>query len=155
MSRILKKQRGNKLNEDVAKKYICEIILAIEHLHRHNFIYRDLKPDNVLIDEEGHIKLTDFGLSKKVHGDFHRSNSFCGSHAYMTPEMLEKKPHGKTIDWYGVGVCLYEFLVSIPPYLHADKDKLYQNILTAPLKIPDHISSECQHLIRLLLNRNA
>jgi serine/threonine protein kinase len=92
--------------------------LALEYLHRNNVIYRDLKPENVLIDREGHIKLTDFGLSKEITDEFQRTNSFVGSHAYMTPEMLEKKPHGKSIDWYGVGAILYEFLVSIPPYFN-------------------------------------
>ena len=116
LSRVLKRNKGNHLEEDTAKQYICEIILAIEFLHRNNVIYRDLKPENILLDKHGHIKLTDFGLSKQIVKDFERSNSFCGSHAYMTPEMLEKKPHGKSIDWYGVGAILYEFLVSIPPY---------------------------------------
>jgi len=117
--------------------------MAIAHLHRYGIIYRDLKPENILIDTSGHIKLTDFGLSKKITKDFELSNSFCGSHAYMTPEMLEKKPHGKTIDWYGVGAILYEFLVSIPPYLHANQEKLYENILKAHLKMPENFSNEC------------
>lgn len=151
---MLKRQQGNFLTEDDARQYICEIILAIEHLHRNNIIYRDLKPENILIDNEGHIKLTDFGLSKQIKSNFERSNSFCGSHAYMTPEMLEKKPHGKSIDWYGVGAILYEFLVSIPPYFNQNQDILYKNILKAPLKMPDKLSKDSQDLIKLFLMRN-
>jgi serine/threonine protein kinase len=145
LSRILsikKKEFGKGLvSESEAKTYICEIILAIEHLHKHNVIYRDLKPDNVLITQDGHVKITDFGLSKQIESEYEGSGSFCGSKAYMTPEMLEKKPHGKSIDWYGVGALLYELLVSVPPYFHTDEEKLYENILNAPLRIPQNLFS--------------
>jgi serine/threonine protein kinase len=70
LSRILKKQKKNTLDEDNARQYICEIVLALEYLHRNNVIYRDLKPENILIDREGHIKLTDFGLSKEITDEF-------------------------------------------------------------------------------------
>jgi len=100
----------------VAKIYIAEILLSIEYLHNEGIIYRDMKPDNVILDEEGHIKLTDFGLSKEGIDDQYNSYSFCGSHAYLAPEMIHQKAHGKSVDWYGLGVLLYEFLVGIPPY---------------------------------------
>ena len=89
-----------------------------------------------MITSDGHVKLTDFGLSKEIEMEFQGTESFCGSKAYMTPEMLEKKPHGKSIDWYGVGALLYELLCSIPPYFNPDEDKLYDNILNGALKIP-------------------
>lgn len=139
LTRILRKNKVHGkalLSESEARHYICEVILAIEHLHQNSIIYRDLKPDNILISSDGHVKLTDFGLSKRIGGEFEISNSFCGSKAYMTPEMLENKPHGKSIDWYGVGALLYELLVSIPPYFNQDEDKLYENIKNAPLKMP-------------------
>lgn len=72
----------------------------------------------------------------------------------MTPEMLQNKPHGKSIDWYGVGAILYEMIVSIPPYFNPNKDQLYENIIKAPLKLPGFISEECQNLIKNLLIRN-
>ena len=100
-----------------------------------------MKPENVLLGSDGHIKLTDFGLSKEIKDDYYNSNSFCGSHAYLAPEMLENKPHGKSIDWYGVGTILYEFLVSVPPYFSADQDKLYENIKKAPLIMPNNMFS--------------
>ena len=87
-----------------------------------------MKPENVLVGKDGHIKLTDFGLSKIVKDDYYGSNEFCGSHAYLAPEMLENKSHGKSIDWYGVGTILYEFLVSVPPYFNSDQERLYNNI---------------------------
>ena len=73
----------------------------------------------------------------------------------MTPEMLEKKPHGKSIDWYGIGVLLYEMLVSIPPYYASNQQQLYDNILNAPLKMPTKLSGDCQDLLKKLLRRNA
>ena len=109
-----------RFTEEEAKFYIAEVILAIEYLHSKNIIYRDLKPDNIIIDQDGHLKLTDFGLSKEnVDSECH-SNSFVGSYAYAAPEIIKHKPHGKSLDWYGVGVLLYEFLVGVPPYY--DKD---------------------------------
>ena len=120
LGRVLKKQKGGRLSEDQARIYICEIILAIEFLHANGIIYRDMKPENVLVNSDGHLKLTDFGLSKEIKEEYYNSNSFCGSHAYLAPEMLENKPHGKSIDWYGVGTILYEFLIGVPPYFTAD-----------------------------------
>lgn len=126
LARALQMQPSGMLDEQLAKMYISEVVLAIQYLHSYNIVYRDLKPDNILIDSEGHLKLTDFGLSKQMLAEFDTSDTFCGSPAYMTPEMLASKPHNKTIDWYGVGALLYELVVSVPPYLNtSDKDKLY------------------------------
>lgn len=97
--------------DEIARKYIAEVIVAIEKLHSKNILYWDLKPDNILIDQNGHIKLTDFGLSKEnVFGLAQGSDSFCGSIAYLSPEVLNKKGHGKMVDFYLIGVLLYEFL---------------------------------------------
>jgi serine/threonine protein kinase len=76
-----------------------------------------LKPENIVIDESGHLKLTDFGLSKENVDDDYLSTSFIGSHAYLAPEVIKEQPHGKSIDWYGLGALLYEFLVGVPPYI--------------------------------------
>lgn len=93
LSRILNKQK--KLTENVAKMYACEVILAIEHLHNHNVLYRDLKPENLLVDSLGHIKLADFGLSKMLTGQQGFSDTICGTPAYMPPEMLKKTADGR------------------------------------------------------------
>ncbi len=143
----MKNQTGNRLSEDQARNYICEIILAIEHLHQNNILYRDLKPENVLVTNDGHIKLTDFGLSKVLREDFYNQTDFVGTHAYLAPEMLSNRPHGRSIDWYGVGAILYEFLVRVPPYYTPEAEKLYENILKAPLIMPSHISPICADLI--------
>ena len=113
--------RKGKLEENHARIYIAEIILAIQYLHRREIIFRDLKPDNIVMDEDGHCKLTDFGLSKEGIDDNISANSFCGSLAYLAPEMLARKGHGKSVDWYLLGVMIYEMLVGKTPYYSTDK----------------------------------
>lgn len=141
------------LSEDLAKLYTCEILLAIEHLHKNMIVFRDLKPENVVIDGEGHALLTDFGLAKEGV-NVNLSKSFCGSIAYLAPEMLRRSGHNRTVDWYLLGVLLYEMLVGVPPYFSSDRDELFDNILKAPLRLPRAISTEAKDLIKQLLNRN-
>lgn len=115
-------QKEGKLTEERARIYMAEILLALQDLHKRDIIYRDLKPDNVVIDDEGHALLTDFGLSKE--GVLEVSNgakSFCGSVAYLAPEMLRKAGHGKSVDWYLLGVLLYEMIVGKTPYFSDSK----------------------------------
>ena len=89
----------------------------MEDLHRRDIIFRDLKPDNIVIDVEGHAMLTDFGLSKEGVLEHNQgAKSFCGSVAYLAPEMLKRVGHGKAVDWYLLGVVFYEMLVGSPPY---------------------------------------
>lgn len=106
-----------------------------------------MKPDNIIIDSDGHLKITDFGLSKEnVDTDFH-SNSFVGSYAYAAPEIIKQKAHGKSLDWYGVGVLLYEFLVGIPPYYDKDHETMFDNIVNGYLKLPSILSLNAKDLI--------
>lgn len=114
-------QREKHLPESAARIYIAEILLAISELHNREIIYRDLKPDNVVLDSEGHALLTDFGLSKDGMKSTEYTQSFCGSVAYLAPEMLRRSGHGRTVDWYLLGVLLYEMLVGVPPYFNQDK----------------------------------
>jgi len=114
-------QRDGRLTESRARIYAAEILLAIEELHRHEIIYRDLKPDNVVLDEEGHAMLTDFGLSKQGIKEADSTQSFCGSVAYLAPEVLRRSGHGRTVDWYLLGVLLYEMIVGMPPYFDRNK----------------------------------
>ena len=107
--------------------YIAELVLALEALHKNMIIYRDLKPDNVVLDAEGHIKLTDFGLSKE--GIYNNSTeSFCGSIAYLAPDILNKQGHTRMVDWYLLGVMTYELLTGLPPYYATEREQLYENI---------------------------
>ncbi len=110
-----------RFSEERAKIYLCEIILALEDLHKRDIIFRDLKPDNVVLDYEGHAMLTDFGLSKEGVYDNKGAKSFCGSIAYLAPEMLKRSGHGKSVDWYLLGVLFYEMLVGLPPFVNSNK----------------------------------
>ena len=110
-------QREKRFSEEKARFYLAEVLLALEDLHKRDIIFRDLKPDNIVIDAEGHAKLTDFGLSKEgVLNPSEGARSFCGSVAYLAPEMLRRTGHGKAVDWYLLGVVFYEMLVGVPPY---------------------------------------
>lgn len=110
----LKKMLDNdrKFSESISRAYISEILISLEYLHSKDVIYRDLKPDNVLVDANGHLKLTDFGLSKTNCGEALSETAFCGTPAYMAPDIIKEIPYGKTVDWYCLGVLLYEFLHS-------------------------------------------
>lgn len=152
LGRIIQKERY--FSEDRARIYAAEILLALEDLHRRDIIFRDLKPENVVIDEEGHALLTDFGLSKEGVLDNVSAKSFCGSIAYLAPEVLKRMGHGKSIDWYLLGLLIYEMIVGIPPYYSSNKEQLFKNIQTAPLKIPLTLSADAKSLIVGLLSRN-
>ena len=136
-----------KFSEEKAKLYIQEIVLGIEALHMQNIIFRDLKPDNIIIDEDGHALLTDFGLSKEhVRKGEYGAKSFCGSYAYLAPEMLKKTGHGKAVDWYLLGVLLYEMITGMPPYYADDKSQLFKNIVDDKLntrELKSNASKEC------------
>ncbi|KAL4470787.1 hypothetical protein ABPG73_000047 [Tetrahymena malaccensis] len=146
--------KKNKLPEDEARIYTAQIVLALEELHKQDIIFRDLKPDNVVLDHLGNAKLTDFGLSKEGIKENTYTKSFCGSVAYLAPEVLAKRPHSRTVDWYLLGTFLYELLVGIPPYYDNNKEILYDNIRRGPLKIPRSMSADAKDLIKQLLNRN-
>ena len=147
-------RRFGTLDEEVVKVYLCEILLAIGELHRRGIIYRDLKPDNVVLDSNGHALLADFGLSKEGVMDNVSATSFCGSVAYLAPEMIRRQGHGKPVDWYLLGVVMYEMITGRPPFYHSDKQMLLYNIENAKLKIPNRVSDQGKDLIRKLLKRD-
>ena len=143
--------RGN-LDEQMAKNYLSEIVLALEELHRNGIIYRDLKPENVAIGSDGHIKLIDFGLSKDQVGN-NTSFSFCGSVSYLAPEMLRRTGHGKAVDWYLLGIVLYEMLTGRVPFFAMNNEKMFRKILKCELIVPKNCSEDCQNLLRSLITK--
>jgi serine/threonine protein kinase len=143
-----------RLKENVAKFYIAEIILAIEHLHDNDILYRDLKPENVLIDYDGHIKLTDFGLSAMGFTRYSKSKVFCGSPEYMTPEMILKDNYTRMIDYYAIGALLYEMIGGIPPFYSNKRKVLFDNIINKEIKFYKEFSSKARDLIKKLLAKD-
>ena len=151
---LLAHQPNASFSEEEAKFYIIEILMAIDDLHSRDHIYRDLKPDNVLIDETGHIRLADFGLAAegiKNNNDFARS--FCGSPIYLSPEILKNKKTYKVSDYYTVGVVLYELINGEPPFYTDDINRLYGNIRRGNLTFPagNQFSDNCKDFISKLM----
>lgn len=143
-------QKNGRFPEFLAKFYFAEILLGIEFLHSKNIVYRDLKPENVLIEVDGHIKLADFGLSKQFKRD-ERSFSYCGSPEYMCPEILKREGHNHMVDYYTLGAILYEMLTGLPPFYTNNKSEMTKRILDAELTFPSHVNPEAVSLMTALL----
>lgn len=148
-------EKKGRLEENVSKFYLAEVILAIEYLHNHNIIYRDLKPANVLIDKFGHARLADFGLAKEKVEKGNLAMTMAGSPAYLPPEIVLKKGASKASDIYGLGPLLFELLTGTTPYYCEDMDELFQNIKAGKLIFPNYISSLSREFITLLMNRDS
>jgi serine/threonine protein kinase len=146
--------RRKAFTEPEAAFYIGEIALALSHLHSKGIVFRDLKPENVVMDLEGHCLLTDFGISKEGIKDHTSANTFCGSPMYLAPEMLSRSGHGFALDWYSVGALTFELLTGLPPFYTNDKKQLFHNILRGHLVIPDYLSPKARDLIQRLLHRD-
>ncbi|XP_074014188.1 ribosomal protein S6 kinase alpha-3 isoform X1 [Numenius arquata] len=140
--------------EDDVKFYLAELALALDHLHSLGIIYRDLKPENILLDEEGHIKLTDFGLSKESIDHEKKAYSFCGTVEYMAPEVVNRRGHTQSADWWSFGVLMFEMLTGTLPFQGKDRKETMTMILKAKLGMPQFLSPEAQSLLRMLFKRN-
>nr|AAH55331.1 Ribosomal protein S6 kinase, polypeptide 2 [Mus musculus] len=140
--------------EEDVKFYLAELALALDHLHGLGIIYRDLKPENILLDEEGHIKITDFGLSKEATDHDKRAYSFCGTIEYMAPEVVNRRGHTQSADWWSFGVLMFEMLTGSLPFQGKDRKETMALILKAKLGMPQFLSAEAQSLLRALFKRN-
>ena len=144
-----------KFTEARARFYAAEITLAIEYVHSLDIIYRDLKPENVLLDARGHVRLTDFGLSKEgISSSSSGANSFCGTPEYLAPEILNRQGHGRAVDWWSLGALLYEMLTGLPPFYCRDREKLFEKIRKGHLDYPRTLSARSQNLLRGLLTKD-
>jgi len=151
LQKLIEKEK--RLQDPSARMFTAEVLLALIYLHERKIVYRDLKPDNVVIDEIGHGMLTDFGLSKEGVSALHGTKSFCGSMAFIAPEILRDAGHRHTVDIYGLGVLLFDMLTGMPPFYNPNREKLCYNIKHARLSIPLWVTSPASSLIRALLER--
>jgi len=146
-------QKG-RFNEKEVRVLTAEIVLALEHLHSCGIIYRDLKLENILLDKDGHICLTDFGLSKELETVSATTKTVCGTPTYLAPEVLLGRPYGNGIDWWSLGVVLYELFTGTNPFDAKEFDSVLNNILHSTIYIPDYVPREAKELMEKLLQRN-
>ena len=150
---------GQKFSTQKTKFYLVEIILAIDFLHKNNMIYRDLKPENILIDSKGHIKLTDFGLSKIVTNIEEKSFTICGTLQYIAPEIITGEGYNESVDWWSLGIIMYEMLTGKLPFKfnfdsQEEQEQNDLNIYDKKIKFPSWIEENAKDLINKLLNKN-
>ncbi|KAJ3223914.1 hypothetical protein HDU81_008835 [Chytriomyces hyalinus] len=139
----------DKLDNESAKFYAAEVVLAFEYLHSANVVYRDLKPENLLIDSRGHIRVTDFGFAKHLEAD--ETHTLCGTPDYLAPEVIQAKGYGKAVDWWALGILIYEMIAGHPPFFDDDPFRLYEKIVACRLAFPPFMHPLAKDLIRRLL----
>lgn len=128
--------------------YAAQIVSIFGYLHSKDIVYRDLKPENILMTADGYVKLTDFGFAKVVE---HRTYTLCGTPEYLAPEVILNKGHGKPVDWWTLGILMYEMMVGYPPFIADDPLGVYQKILSGKTKFPKIIVIVARGLIRKFL----
>jgi len=141
-------RKEGRLPDSHAKFYAGEVVLAFQYLHSMHIVYRDLKPENLLIDCEGHMKITDFGFAKVVED---RTWTLCGTPEYLAPEIIQSKGHGQAVDWWALGILMFEMLAGYPPFYDENPFGIYQKVLAGRIEFPRHIDPKAKDLIKRLL----
>ncbi|CAG9536155.1 unnamed protein product [Cercopithifilaria johnstoni] len=134
--------------EITARFYACEVLLALEYLHSKNIVYRDLKPENLMLTKIGHLKLTDFGFAKIINN---KTNTLCGTPEYLAPEVIDGKGYNKAVDWWSLGILIYEMLVGLPPFQEDTLINIYEEIMTGRIDFPKNMDFFTKDLIKKLL----
>ncbi|KAI0914476.1 Pkinase-domain-containing protein [Ustulina deusta] len=142
-------RKSGRFPNPVAKFYAAEVTLALEYLHSRNIIYRDLKPENLLLDRHGHLKITDFGFAKRVPD---KTWTLCGTPDYLAPEVVSNKGYNKSVDWWSLGILIYEMLCGYTPFWDSGSPmKIYENILRGKVKYPAYVHPDAQDLLERLI----
>eukprot|EP00826_Nyctotherus_ovalis_P049482 TRINITY_DN5992_c0_g1_i1.p1 TRINITY_DN5992_c0_g1~~TRINITY_DN5992_c0_g1_i1.p1 ORF type:complete len:363 (-),score=132.27 TRINITY_DN5992_c0_g1_i1:1249-2337(-) len=141
-----------------ARFYAAEVLLALEFMHSRNIIYRDLKPENILIDQHGNIKVTDLGLAKELTftelNGKGRTKTFCGTNEYIAPELILGQAYGESVDWWSLGILIYEMLTGWPPWSDDNRDLLFKKIVFEPLSVEDErLSLHARDLLEKMLRK--
>ncbi|KAI9670997.1 MAG: camp-dependent protein kinase catalytic subunit [Alyxoria varia] len=142
-------RKSQRFPNPVAKFYAAEVALALDYLHSLNVVYRDLKPENLLLDRHGHLKITDFGFAKEVPDI---TWTLCGTPDYLAPEVVQSKGYNKSVDWWSLGILIYEMLCGFTPFWDSGSPmKIYENILKGRVKYPPYIHPDAQDLLQKLI----
>uniref|UniRef100_A0A3Q1G718 protein kinase C n=1 Tax=Acanthochromis polyacanthus TaxID=80966 RepID=A0A3Q1G718_9TELE len=140
--------------DEVERFYSACVVLGLEFLHDHKIVYRDLKLDNLLLDTEGFVKIADFGLCKEGMGYGDRTSTFCGTPEFLAPEVLTDTSYTRAVDWWGLGVLIYEMLVGESPFPGDDEEEVFDSIVNDEVRYPRFLSTEAIGIMRRLLRRN-
>ena len=141
-------RKVGKFPANQAMFYAGQVVQMFEYLHSKNIIFRDLKPENILIDNKGYLKLTDFGFAKICKG---RTYTLCGTPGYISPEILLNKGHGKPVDWWTLGILIYEMIAGIDPFNDEDTMAIYQKVIKCKVKFPSYFPSDAKSIVKHLL----
>ncbi|KAJ3607476.1 hypothetical protein NHX12_024527, partial [Muraenolepis orangiensis] len=147
-------QRSRKFDEPRSRFYAAEVTSALMFLHRNGVIYRDLKLDNILLDAEGHCKLADFGMCKEGILNGVTTTTFCGTPDYIAPEILQELEYGASVDWWALGVLMYEMMAGQPPFEADNEDDLFESILHDDVLYPVWLSKEAVSILRAFMTKN-
>lgn len=142
-------RRAQRFTPDVTRFYLATIVLALKYLHSFNIIYRDLKPENLLLDSRGYLRLTDFGFAKIVED---RTWTLCGTPEYLAPEIILNEGHGKPADWWACGVLAYEMMVGFPPFFDETAPGIYEKILRGKIYWPKEMDRLSKELVKAFLH---
>uniref|UniRef100_A0A665VCZ5 protein kinase C n=1 Tax=Echeneis naucrates TaxID=173247 RepID=A0A665VCZ5_ECHNA len=134
--------------------YAACVVLGLQFLHDHKIVYRDLKLDNLLLDTDGYVKIADFGLCKEGMGYGDRTSTFCGTPEFLAPEVLTDTSYTRAVDWWGLGVLIYEMLVGESPFPGDDEEEVFDSIVNDEVRYPRFLSTEAIGIMRRLLRRN-
>jgi serine/threonine protein kinase len=150
-ARLREEQR---FSESRARIYTAEILLALGHLHDRGIVSRDMTPDNILLDQDGHLRITDFRLAKADMACDMTTATFCGTPGYIAPEMLQGKQYTRAVDWWSSGILLFEMISGMPPFYDENVNKIYHMAITEEVRFTGHFSQPAQDLIAKLLEKD-